>query len=242
MTALTDERMSSKEMWGLRLFTLASGKKAFKNGVCAIKLGTGTVVPGALASDLFVIGKFAETVDATAGAKPVNVDLGIGIEIEWLVNNAASIAATDLGSLCYLLDDQTAELAPNGGSVAGRIWGVDSVRGVAVQRTSATGIGGVLIEGTLTAFSSNNTNAPAGGGIYDIPTTGAASTVTLSAAAIEGTVQYYVADGTKNGHTVTYRDATGPVSLTTALTASKRHLVIATFLNGLWNANPYISP
>ncbi len=53
---------------------------------------------------------------------------------------------------------------------------------------------------------------------------------------------YFVADGTKNGHTVTYRDATGTVALTTALTASKRHLVVATFLNGLWNANAYVGP
>jgi hypothetical protein len=50
------------------------------------------------------------------------------------------------------------------------------------------------------------------------------------------------ADGTKNGHTVQYRDATGPTNLTTALTASKRHLVIVEKLGGKWFANAYVSP
>jgi len=83
---------------------------------------------------------------------------------------------------------------------------------------------------------------PASGLIYDIPTTAAASTVTLPAAAAEGTILYFVADGTKNGHTVQYRDATGPVNLTTALTASKRHQVTAIYLNAKWTANAYVSP
>lgn len=244
MTALQNERMSSAEKWGMHQFTLAVGKKAWKNGIAAIKLGTNTVIPAALEADLFVIGKFAETIDATSAAALVNVDLGQEILIEWLVNSGTSaVAATDLGSVCWIQDDQTVAIAPNGGSVAGRVWGVDSIKGVAVQRLgSGTNGSGLQLEQALTAFSSNNTNAPITPGIYDIPTTGAASTVTLSASAAEGTLQYFVADGTKNGHTVTYRDATGTVALTTALTASKRHMVVASFLNGLWYANAYVSP
>lgn len=244
MTALANERMSSFEKWGMKQFTLAVGKKAWKGGIAAIRLGTNTVVPGALQADLFTVGKFAETVDATSAAALVNVDLGIEILVEWLANSGtAALVANDLGAICWIQDDQTVANAPNGGSVAGRVWGVDSAKGVAVQRLgSASTGGGLLLELALTAFSSNNTNAPVTAGVYDIPTTAAASTVTLSASASEGTVQYFVADGTKNGHTVTYRDATGTVALTTALTASKRHLVIATFLNGLWYANAYVSP
>lgn len=244
MTALLDERMGSAEKWGMHLFTLLSGKVAWKNGIAAVRLGTGKVVPGGIEADLFTIGKFGESIDATLADKQVQVDLGQEILIEWWANSSGSpVVAADLCGLCYIQDDQTVSIAPNGGSVAGRVWGVDAIRGVAVQRIGSVGAGsGLLPENTLTAFASNNTAAPVDGGIYDVPTTGAASTVTLSASAKEGTVQYFVADGTKNGHTVTYRDATGTVSLTTALTASKRHLVIATFLNGLWNANAYVSP
>jgi hypothetical protein len=147
-----------------------------------------------------------------------------------------------LGALCYIVDDQTVQIIPGGGSVAGRVWGVDSIKGVAVQKTASSSAGSSLLKETLAAFASNNTNAPSTPGIYDVPTTSGASTVTLPAAAVEGSVLYFVADGTKNANTVTYRDATGTVSLTTALTASKRHLVVATFLNGIWNANAYVSP
>lgn len=243
MTALIQGKQSSFEKWGQKQFTLASGLKAFKNGVAAIKLGTGTVVPGALEPDLLVIGKFVEDMDATAGAKLVNVDLD-AVNIDWLANSGSSpVASTDFGSLCWLVDDQTVSIAPGGGSVAGRVWGVDALKGVAVQRISASAPGAtVQLKGTLAAFASNNINAPATAGVYEVPATAGASTITLPAAAVEGSVLYFVADGTLNAHTVQYRDATGPVNLTTALTASKRHLVIATFLNGIWFANAYVSP
>jgi hypothetical protein len=120
---------------------------------------------------------------------------------------------------------------------------VELLSGVPTGTASLDGLAG--IETALAAFSSNNINlgaSPNSGAVYDIPTTAAASTVTLPATATEGTILYFVADGTKNGHTVQYRDATGPVNLTTALTASKRHLVIAVALNGLWNCNAYVSP
>jgi hypothetical protein len=250
MTALINERQSSYEAWQSHLFTLASGHKAWKNGLAAIDLGTGKVVPGATAPGLLLIGKFSETVDATAGDQLINVRLAREVEIEWLNNDAASVAATDLGSLCYVKDDQSVTLVATGASVAGRIWGVEAGRGVAVEMLDAVPDPSSLADlvapvGTLTAFSSNNINlpnTPDSGSIFELPATGAASTVTLPATADEGTIIYFVADGTLNGHTVQYRDATGPTNLTTALTASKRHMVTAAFVNSKWRANAYVSP
>jgi hypothetical protein len=251
VTALTHERQSHQEVWQSHQFTLASGNKAWKNAVIAFDLGTGKVVPAELATDLFVIGKAAETVDATAGDKLVNVRLAREIIVEWLANDAASIAATDIGGLCYLKDDQSVTITPTGASIAGRIWAVDSARGVAVEFLDAipdslVSLTGLLAqETTLSAFASNNIDVPASpvsGAMYEIPSTGAASTVTLPATADEGTILYFLADGTANAHTVQYRDATGPTNITTALTASKRHMVIAAFLNSKWRANAYVSP
>lgn len=252
MTALANERMSSREAWDYHLFTLTSGTKAYKNAVAAIDLGSGKVVPGATRTDLFVIGKFAETVDATLADKPVNVNLCRELWVEWLTNDTGSpVLATDLGALCYVKDDQTVTQSPTGASIAGRVWAVDSTKGVAVEMLDSTPAatasldGLVAPEGTLAAFSSNNINlgaSPNSGTIYDCPTTGAASTITLPATAAEGTLIYFTADGTHNGHTVQYRDATGPTNLTTALTASKRHLVIAAYVAGAWRANAYVSP
>lgn len=251
MTALANERMSSREAWAYKQFTLSSGHKAYKNGIAAIDLGSGKVVPAATRTDLVVIGKFAETVDATSADKLVNISFGREIWIEWFANDGASIAATDLGALCYLKDDQSVTITATGASIAGRIWGVDSAKGVAVEfldavpEPLATLDGLVALETTIAAFSSNNItvpDSPDSGAMYEVPTTGAASTITLPATAAEGTVLYFLANGTANAHTVQYRDATGPTNVTTALTASKRHLVIAAFLNSAWRANAYVSP
>ena len=253
MTALANKRVPSRETWKFKQFTLAVGNIAYPNGIATLDLSTGKVEPGHAETDLFVIGHFADQqiVDATSAEKLVNIDLGREVNVDWFGNDASSIAATDLGSLCYVKDDQTVTLVPTGASIAGRIWGVDSVKGVAVEflaslPAATSSLDGLAaVETTLAAFSSNNINLgsnPNSGAIYDVPTTGAASTITLPATAVEGTILTFVADGTKNAHTVQYRDATGPVNLTTALTASKRHMVIAAFLNGIWNANAYVSP
>lgn len=78
--------------------------------------------------------------------------------------------------------------------------------------------------------------------VYDVPTTGAASTITLPASAPTGTRAYFLADGVKNGHTVQYRDATGPTNLTAALTLSKRHLAVAVKLATAWAVTVAVAP
>jgi hypothetical protein len=253
VTALTKERSRSQEAWKYIQFTLASGNKAYKGGLAAIDQSTGKCEPGHNESDLFPVGVFAETVDATSAEKLVNVDLQEEIWVEWWKNDTGTaVTAAMVTGLCYILDDQTVTADATGASIAGRVWKVDSVKGVAVQKLSggsgspASTLGGLeMVETTLAAFSSNNINVPsdpASGAVYEIPATAAASTVTLPATAAEGTELTFLADGTLNGHTVQYRDATGPVNVTTALTASKRHMVKAVFLNSVWRAIAYVSP
>lgn len=218
--------------------------KAWKGGRCVFDLSTGKVRPAAPGQGLLHIGKFAEDVDATSVEKLVNVNLEIEIEAEWLENDSVvPVTIAQRGQLCYLLDDQTVTGSAAGNTVAGRVWNVESGRGVLVQKLAQT-FGGASA-GTSPAYTVNDLIIPAGqpsDQVFDIPTTTGASTVTLPAAPKDGARLYFVADGVKNGHTVQYRDVTGPVNLTTALTASKRHLVIAVALNGKWQANAYVSP
>lgn len=247
MTALSQEKMSFSERWNYKQFTLASGNKAWKHGIACLDVSTGKVEPGHAESDLLVIGKFAETVDATSADKLVNIKFPMEIDVEWWSNDTGTpVVATDLGKVCYVLDDQTVTMNPVGAPAAGRVWGVSSTKGVAVQKLETVAPDrGLLIKTAAPAYTVNDliiAASPASRAVIDIPTTTGASTVTLPAAADEGAELTFVADGTKNGHTVQYRDATGPTNLTTALTASKRHLVIAVFLNGKWNANAYVSP
>lgn len=123
--------------------------------------------------------------------------------------------------------------------------GATGLAEVEVDLVGLAGAPEIMAEGTLPAFAAGDLvvqDYPAPGAVFDLPATAAASTVTLPAAAHEGTAIEIVADGTKNGHTVQYRDATGPVNLTTALLASKRHQVRAIFLNGVWTALAYTAP
>lgn len=249
MTALTKARQTSFETWNEKQFTLASGNKAFKGGLAAIDLSTGKVEPAHSAeADLFVFGTFTEDVDATSADKLVNVRFDREVKVRWFVNSGtAALASTDVGKLCYAEDDQTVTASPNSASPVGRVWAVSSTDGVAVELLPS----GVLSTnalppiGTLAAFSANNINVPASpatGTLYDVPTTAGVSTITLPATADQGCTIRFFADGTKNGHTVQYRDATGPTNLTAALTASKRHLVTAVYLGTGWACSSDVAP
>lgn len=132
MTALLQEKMSVTERWIYKQFPLLVGKKAWKGGMCVMAIG-GIVEPGRLGASLMVIGRFAETIDATTVTKLVNVNLGMEIEVEWWAN-AGAVVAADIGTLAYVADDQSVSADPTGGSVAGLIWAVDAARGVAIQK------------------------------------------------------------------------------------------------------------
>jgi hypothetical protein len=252
MTALIMERMRAFERWTFRRFPVAFGTaKIWKHALIGIDLSTGKVEPAHAESDLFIIGVAAETVDASALAvdTTINVNLCVEIEVEWWAS-AGGISAANVGSIAYCADDQTVTLAANG-CVAGRIWAFATADGVAVQKLpiggggAGGGGGGALPIVTPPAFTAGDmviADSPAPGSAIAVPATAIASTVTLPAVASEGTWLIFTANGVANGHTVQYRDATGPAVLTTALTALKRHCVIAAYVGGKWHANAYVSP
>jgi hypothetical protein len=123
------------ERWTFKQFPLASGKKAYKGGIAVIKQSTGKCEPASAAAGLLHIGKFAESIDASAAEKLVNVDLGLEIEVCWWTNDTtAPVTADKVGSICYLLDDQTVSIDGTSRSIAGRVWAVDATKGVAVQK------------------------------------------------------------------------------------------------------------
>jgi hypothetical protein len=248
MTALADKRPRSTKSLKHVTLTLASGKIAYSGGRACLNPTTGKVEPASANPVLIPIGMFDEKVDASLAAKPVSVDLEREVWAEWFANSASTdlIAATDIGKDVFMVDDQTVGLtagpSATGRAVAGRVWGVDSRLGVLVEKyTVRNDFAPTPAVGAYTA----NDLAPTSiisGATYDVPTTAAASTITLPVAAPDGTTCTFVADGTKNGHTVQYRDVTGTTVLTTALTASKRHLVMCAKRDGKWYANAYVSP
>lgn len=245
MTAQAKERAIDTAAWRYRRFTLKSGSVAWKSGAAFLELATGKVVPALQAAAGFLfLGVFNESVNASTGDKLVNIDLGGEIDLYYFANSGP-ILATDIGKLCYFDDDQTVVLAAGTRQLAGRVLDVDARKGVGVDVSVARFASQErTMAGPALAFVANDA-APTdviNGAVYNLPATAAASTVTLPAAAPDGVIAFFAADGTANGHTVTYRDATGAVALTTALVASKRHLTVASKVNGKWVANAYVSP
>lgn len=249
MTALAAERARRFEALKNIDMTLKSGTKAYQGGQCFLELATGKVVPGTATSagaGYRFLGVFLNTVDATSADKTVRVDLQAEVLIEWFANGTSTdqVQATDVGGVAYTLDDQTVSILGTGKTPAGRIWKVDSVKGVAIERLHGAYPLPVAPQLSLPAFAANDSapTAVVNGAVYDVPTTAGASTVTLPNAAADGTVIYVCADGTKNGHTVTVRDSSGPTALTAALTASKRLLIVCAKNAGKWTANAAIAP
>lgn len=247
MAALANKRARKEETFKLVELTLASGTKAFHNARICFR-SDGKVVPATSVAGLIPIGVAlsnpADSVDATAGDKTVTVDLEKERQGEWWANATAAdaVLATDMGKVVYMLDDQTVTITPTGRSPVGRAWRLSTTKGVLVETLAP--LRPTMAQPAATAFVAND-SAPTAlehNAVYSLLATAAASTVTLPAAAPDGTTVHFVADGTANGHTVQYRDATGLVALTTALLALKRHLVIATKVAGKWFANAYVSP
>ncbi len=93
-----------------------------------------------------------------------------------------------------------------------------------------------LVSHAANDFAINPTNF----GVYELNTTAANSTVSLPASTPDGTVCFISADGTKNGHTLTFRDVTTAISAAT--TASKRVAAVLVKVGGAWTCTLTVGP
>lgn len=143
MSALTKGRALNVEVWQYKSFTLASGKKAWRGGLAVYDQSVGKCIPaetGAGQTDLFMLGFFAEDVDAsstgTNADTPVVVRLKKEVTVVWLDNDSGTaVTANNIGQNVYALDDHTVSgsSATSTRSVAGIAWALDTVKGVAVE-------------------------------------------------------------------------------------------------------------
>jgi hypothetical protein len=134
MTAAVNQRQQIIERWTHHLFPLLVGTRAWKGAACGLDPLTGKVQPMAAGLvDLVHIGTFDEDLDATGAEWPVQVDLGMEIELRRYANDTGTaVDPADVGALCNFLDDQTVTMGA--GPIAGRVWHVDPVLGVAVEK------------------------------------------------------------------------------------------------------------
>ncbi len=102
----------------------AEANAVFFQGAIVVINADGFAEPGTTATTLFALGRCRVPADNTGGGNgdiTVTVDSGI---FGPYVNEATSIAQTDVGQLCHITDDQTVNLSATGRSVAGTIFEV----------------------------------------------------------------------------------------------------------------------
>lgn len=244
MTALAANATKDYQSLGLLELPLATSATVYEGSLVAVVLGTGKVQAATGASNELVIGRAIRKATQSASAPNCTVRFLPEKFAYWCMNDTGTaVAATDVGRLCYILDDQTVTMAATSKGVAGRVWAVSSTQGVLVEPIPV--LAPNRSAGVTLTYASNDCIITAAqcidGQVFDVPTTGAASTVTLPVTGVvDGTTLTFIADGTKNGHPVQYRF--GTTNITAALTASKIHCVRVTKLGSGWGATSTVAP
>jgi hypothetical protein len=129
MTAATQNRNTPSRLGVCRALAVAASTMCYA-GTIAVMNASGYAAPASTATGLIALGVFTRQVDNTSGADGDEV-----VEIERgffrFANSAGAdeITATDIGSRCYLVDDQTVALTDGTStrSVAGIIDDVDDL-------------------------------------------------------------------------------------------------------------------
>lgn len=117
-----------------------SGMTAFRNGIACIDTSSHTAKPGAAGNaNLVPVGEWDQDVDNSAGTASVYVVVNLDKELvaRWYDTVTGANAVTAANSLfdeVYIFDDHTVTTASSGNSVAGRVWGVDSIKGVLIEK------------------------------------------------------------------------------------------------------------
>jgi len=126
--------MTRNEAWKYFEHPLTAAQVAERGELACIDTSTGLLVLGATSTTLRPIGYFDEDVTGD-GTTNVRVRLFDEIRVHWWDNDTGGtpVVAADVGSLCYVLDDRTVTGDATGASAAGRVWGINTTYGVAVE-------------------------------------------------------------------------------------------------------------
>lgn len=125
-----------------------TAQTVYKGGIACWDTSTGLVAKAAASATMVPIGEFTEDKTVASGGTVV-IKLFRELKAKWMVNASGgdAVVAADLGKLCYVLDDQTVANNDNTNarSVAGRIWKLDSTKGVLVEflQTGSSHISGL---------------------------------------------------------------------------------------------------
>lgn len=128
MTAATQDRSTPQRGACRRSGGMAANKLAYA-GTIAVLNASGYVEPGTTATGLIALGKFRSQYNNVGGANgAIEAEFDRGI---FRFNNSTSgdeITNLDIGSVCYIVDDQTVAKTDGAGtrSAAGKVDDVDA--------------------------------------------------------------------------------------------------------------------
>lgn len=131
MTALAQSRRTTVETLS-SVALVGKVEQVYKGGTACIDTSTGLVAKAFASTALHPIGTYADD-QLTVSGQTVTIKLFKELRGVWRVNDVTN-PCTVVGTLAYLLDDQTVastDLA-NTLSVAGRVMKIDTIRGVLV--------------------------------------------------------------------------------------------------------------
>ena len=136
MSATTIPRTPKQAFFQEYPLQLAASQNALQGTIACIDTSANVCTNAVSANaNLIAVGDFAETLNNTASTTaPVLVRFDTGKWLEW-VDNDTGTPVTALYSTCYLLDNHTVTGASSGNSPAGRVWDLDTVRGVLLEKT-----------------------------------------------------------------------------------------------------------
>lgn len=135
MTALSDKRFQRPRKFSA-IELVGKVEQVYQGGRAFLDTSTGLVAKGFASTTLVPLGVYTESQN-TASGQTVHVTLDREVIARWYANSTAgdAITSADLLKDVYVVDDQTVAKTSNSNtrSVAGRVWAVDSVRGVLVE-------------------------------------------------------------------------------------------------------------
>lgn len=125
---LTKDRNTPRRSGDNFSFPVAAAVLCFGGAIAALD-AAGNVKPGVTATGLLCVGRFADRFDNSGGlAGAINADVEPGLFRFANSADADAITASEIGDVCYIVDDETVAKTSGGAtrSVAGQIADVDS--------------------------------------------------------------------------------------------------------------------
>jgi hypothetical protein len=130
MVAATKDRDTQTVAGETRAFPMVAAAKAFAGTIAAIETANGNVKPGLTATNIRAVGVFSAFFDNSAGAAgAVVAEVKRGVFGPFANSSAGDlIAAGDVDTDCYIVDDQTVAKTSGGSTrtVAGKVHQVDA--------------------------------------------------------------------------------------------------------------------